>query len=226
LEDEQKDNNKELIPKALQDEFKEYLKRNLKINGENLKHKYMMFKSNTIDKLRESLIQTENVYLDLAYKFIKEKNLEVKPVLYRDLTFEQKENYGEVFAIKDVHDKFFTKNKGPMKDLNTLCTPYPDLKEIIDNIIIWPVRIDKAMGKKFKVYGVQKGERRKRRLFKEHEIKGIDLSRILAPTLIFTIFSGNINLNNMNQVVCKLGVDRSTGKIIVQFYPHIEQEDA
>ncbi len=84
---------------------------------------------------------------------------------------------------------------------------YPDLNEIIDTAIIYSVRITspKKSGKSFKIHGVQEGNHRKRRLFKNHTINDVDFSRTL-------------DRSDSLKMVCKLGVDKSSGKTIAQSY--------
>ena len=102
---------------------------------------------------------------------------------------------------------------------NFSITPlYPDLKNSIENVEMNLTRISKALNKNFKVYGILKGEQERKRIFKKYGIHDFDLSRIPGHSQTSSHLDYNNYIFDKTLVICKLGKDESTGKLIAQFY--------
>ena len=218
------------IPDDLKKEFRLYIERNMSIDDKKAKYRNVIFTSLDkihevpIEKIREFYIQNQKLYLELANRFLEEKNTGFKFIPYKDGSFEDRIKHGNVFtaiAITADDDLIVSlrKNKKFKRISTAISTPRPDLKEAIETLLVSEVKIIMGRGNKFKIVGVRDGEQESSRFFKEHGIKGVDITRIIGPPLILHTFLSTIVLDYGNQIQCKLGVDYSSGEIIAQFYP-------
>ena len=102
---------------------------------------------------------------------------------------------------------------------------YPDLKEIIDEVKVIKVKI---YGPTTFGYYKIKGKLdtgKKRRLFKNMRIDDYDISRVSGTR---EMYQGNFNMVNSlkfdEMVICELGIDENSAKLIIQFHPILKPE--
>ena len=100
----------------------------------------------------------------------------------------------------------------------SLINPIAEIKNILNISKFWLVRIDRTIKKNFRIYAIQRDEKRVKRQFKGHKVYEIDLSRILDPSLRFIITPYSCRLASEKLVKCILGVEENTKRIIAQFY--------
>ena len=209
------------IPDDLKKEFRLYIERNMSIDDKKALDKTHEV---PIEKIREFYIQNQKLYLELTNRFLEEKNAGFKFIPYKDGSFEDRIKHGNVFTadVITANDDLIVrlrKNKKFKRTFTAISTPRPDLKEAIETLLVSEVKIIMERGNKFKIVGVRDGEQESSRFFKEHKIKGVDITRIIGPPLILYTFLSTIILNYGSQIQCKLGVDYCSGEIITQFYP-------
>lgn len=210
MDEEMDEQNDKLLTNSIKEELLEYINKNMGFSEKNRKREYF-----TPDIDIEVILQDKKTVLDLTNKFFEEKGLEIEQV--PQILFE----VGIPFAFTDWGDniKILGKDKRSVRNFYEMYKSYPELDEIVDTIIAMKFGITKIRGNKYKIYGVRSGERHRKRLFKEHEINRVDLSRIRGPSLvIFVISFRNFSVVSNHPIECKLGVDKTSGILIVQFY--------
>jgi len=208
-----------LIPDDLKKEFRLYMERNMSIDDKKALDKTHEV---PIEKIREFYIQNQKLYHELINRFLEEKNAGFKLIPYKDGSFEDRIKHGNVFTADVItanDDLRLRKNKKFKRIFAAISTPRPDLKEAIETLLVSEVKIIMGRGNKFKIVGVRDGEQESSRYFKEHKIKGVDITRIIGVPLILRTFLSTIVLDYGSQVQCKLGIDYLSGEIIAQFYP-------
>ena len=208
-----------LIPDDLKKEFRLYMERNMSIDDKKALDKTHEV---PIEKIREFYIQNQKLYHELINRFLEEKNAGFKLIPYKDGSFEDRIKHGNVFTADVItanDDLRLRKNKKFKRIFAAISTPRPDLKEAIETLLVSEVKIIMGRGNKFKIVGVRDGEQESSRYFKEHKIKGVDITRIIGVPLILRTFLSTIVLDYGSQVQCKLGIDYPSGEIIAQFYP-------
>lgn len=214
MDEEIGEQNDKLFANSIKEELLEYINKNMGFGEKNQKRESRYFTNNDIDI--EVILQDRKTVLDLINKFFEEKGLEIKDLF--------EEGIALAFTDWGVNIKSLGKDKRSVRNLKEMYAPYPELNKIIDTIVAMKITITKIRTNKYKIYGVRSGERSRKRLFKEHEINRVDLSRILGPSLEIMVLSfRNFRLLSNNPIECKLGVDKTSENLIVQF--HLNKED-
>jgi len=214
--------NDKLFANSIKEELLEYINKNMGFGEKNQKRESRYFTRDMRDLDIAVILQDRKTVLDLTNKFFEEKGLETKAQLFKDGLFT--EVIALAFSDWGVDIKILGKNKRSVRNLKEMYKSYPELDEIVNTIIAMKITIAKIRTNKYKIYGVQSGKRRRKRLFKEHEINRVDLSRILGPSLDLMVLSfRNFRLLSNHPIECKLGVDKASEIMIVQF--HLNEED-